>query len=123
MKIFSGFIIAAIALTALPHLKAAPYLDTLLEHIATLPGNQDQSCPPYGISTVDCQDMLQLNPVLIDLQTYGSVARITVDCSTSSALCTDLTIHYSEKSFHSTVCTESGLSQGMKLYIIGKVFF
>ena len=121
MKMFSGFIVAAIVLATLPHLNAAPNLDALLKHIAALHGSEDQPSSPYGISTIGCpQDMLELNPVMNGLQMYGNEFGMVVECS---KLCTDLTIYgtLSGQTFHSTVCSESTSSQGMKLYVIGKV--
>ena len=110
---FSGLIVAATVLATLPHLNAAPYSDAFLKRLATAIGNQGQSCAPYGISTVGCpQDMLQLNPVLIDLQTYGSEFGVVVDCSAGSELCTDLTIHLDRLTLHAVVCSESAQSQG-----------
>ena len=127
MKVFSGFIILALVLAALPHLNAAApsglcqmLIGALLaDRYGNQNGNQHQPIPTYGISTNGCpQDMLQLNPVLSDLQTYGSQFGILVDCTASSEICTALRIYIDGKTFHSVLCSDinSALSQGMKHY-------
>ena len=109
---------AVIVLAALPHLNAALNLDALLKQLATLHGSEDQPSSPYGISTIGCpQDMLQLNPVLSDLQTYGSRFGIVVDCTASSEICSDLRISTEGKTFHSRVCSEPHQSQGLFMFV------
>ena len=106
MKMFSGFLIVTVALASLPRLNAAPYQSAILKLLAKSIANQDQSYPTYGLSTVGCpQDMLQLNPVLYDLQAYGSHFGMEVDCS--SDLCTELTINKDGKPFNSKICSDS----------------
>ena len=125
MKMFSGFIVIAIALAAqLPYLTAAPYPDALSRLLAiaeTMAGskvNHDQRKASdanlqqiRGVSSIDCfeptDQFLLFNPQLNTLQRYSEPSRfgMLLDCSsTGGDECSTLSIEYDWKFFDIHIC-------------------